>query len=108
METILKWHGGKTEKKEPLVRDFFEFIRIETDFEGILKPRFIELLGEIRTVRNRKVHSELTEDKDELIRVFLMAKELLWLMFSKERKLSSQGFDDWWNEFLEEQQNLDK
>jgi|GEM_PF-2653553 len=101
METIFKWHGGKTEKKEPLVRDFFEFIRAETDFGGALKPRFIELLGEFRKVRNRKVHSEHTADKGELISVFLMARELLWLIFSKETKMRSQSFDDWWNEFLE-------
>jgi hypothetical protein len=58
MEFVLNLKGGKTEKKETLLRDFFKFIEEETEFSKVLDTEFLGVLEIIRKKRNSIVHGE--------------------------------------------------
>lgn len=61
MEFIFQLKGGKTEKREPVLQDFFKFIENETSYSIVLSDDFISILGQIRKNRNLKTHSESSE-----------------------------------------------
>jgi hypothetical protein len=74
MELILKLKGGRTEKKEPLLQDFFQFIESESNFNRVLDKEFIQCLEEIRKIRNLKTHSEIAKCYEATEFIFLILK----------------------------------
>lgn len=80
MEFILNLKGGKTEKKEPLLRDFFAFVEHETEFGNITTREFLRELRDIRVMRNRKSHSEVSKSGEEPVVQFLHVVRALELL----------------------------
>ena len=83
MEFILNLKGGKTEKKEPLLRDFFKFIEEETKYSKVLDKEFLSVLEIVRKKRNSIVHGESVEDGKDAGIYFLHIVQCLKTLLNK-------------------------
>jgi hypothetical protein len=77
MEFIFQLKGGKTEKHEPILQDFFKFIETETSYSAVLSKDFVKMLEKIRKTRNLKTHKEAAENGHEAAEQFLLVQKCL-------------------------------
>lgn len=81
MELIFQLKGGKTEKREPVLQDFFKFIEDETSYSIVLSEDFISILKQIRKNRNLKTHNESSEFGHEAAEHFFLVQRILEYIF---------------------------
>ena len=77
MEFIFQLKGGKTEKHEHILQDFFKFIETETNYSAVLSKDFVNMLTKIRKTRNLKTHKDAAENGQEAAEQFLLVKKCL-------------------------------
>ncbi len=81
MELIFQLKGGKTEKREPALQDFFQFIENETSYSAVLSKDFVSILTQIRKNRNLKTHNEAAEFGNEATEHFILVQKCLEYIF---------------------------
>ena len=77
MEFIFQLKGGKTEKRESILQDFFNFIETETNYSAVLSKDFVKMLAKIRKTRNLKTHNDAAENGHEAAEQFLLVQKCL-------------------------------
>lgn len=63
MVTILRLHGGRTEREEPLLQTFFQFIQTRSPFPGVLKKEVLDLISDLAIARNKAAHSDVNKEQ---------------------------------------------
>ena len=70
MRFILSLKGGKTEKKEPLLQDFFRFVSSSTSFPSSLDKGLLKNIEDVSRPRNAAAHSEVFTNRSDAQDIF--------------------------------------